>query len=427
MNRAKFETIDALLSWVAEIDAECQRNLGNGHKIHIFGKPSKDGVSVHFDLKKPERSRPSVNQIVRKHFAPLFPTLQGRDFILKPELTNKDKDKNNEKMDVVRTIWHTLITLPNDELIRGDYTPADKKISIQTYVRTHYESDRQLIKSGTDNKSQLLKHLKKSGLPDVPLCAISEKYCDQFSNYLSDAEKSGLNYSTPSVVFQTFSHILSLAVKENYLKHNPCLSDAVTKPKLQYSEKTHFCLEESQVKQMLAYFEGLPKPPRPLYGILNYEFTHWESMRIFLFACYTGLRISDIETLKHTDLEKVGNHYYFSSTIRKTKTPTRKRLSKMAEKLLFLDTPDDSPNIFSYVSRSALNNNIIRGARNAGLELKHRLSIHKARHTFASILLLKGFTESQIQFELDHKTDKMTKHYVHITQAMANRIDSAFD
>jgi len=427
MNRAKAETTDALLQWIDSVNAECQRTRGNGHKILIFGKPSKNGVSVHFDFKKPERTRPSVNQIVRRHYAPLFPELQDVDFVFKPEQTVNDKDLNNGKMDIVKTVWHNLITLPTEDLIRGDFTPTSKDISLIDYVTALYEADRRLSEISND-KSQLLYHLKKSGLPSVNLCQIKEGFCNQFSEYLRDTSRSGLNYTSPFNVFQTFSHILNIAVRERKLKYNPCKSGSVVKPKLIFSPKTLVCLETEQLKQLSAYFESMPVPSRPIYGLLNYQFTHWESMRIFLFACATGLRISDIETLNYTDIEKIGGKYYFSSTIRKTKSPTRKKVSRKAMALIqLLDKRDDSPRVFSYVSRSALNNNIIRGAKNAGLTLKYRLSIHKARHTFASILALKGYSESRIQFELDHKTDKMTKHYIHVTQSMADDIDDAID
>jgi len=139
----------------------------------------------------------------------------------------------------------------------------------------------------------------------------------------------------------------------------------------------------------------------------NQPCQHEMVKRSFLFACLTGLRISDLRRLSWRNVlaaevriiqQKTGDHLTIP-------------LSQQALSLLPVRSsvnPDES--VFAFPSRDDVyNSRLQRWVRAAGIE-KHVTS-HVARHTFATLLVTEGNDLYLVQHLLGHRDIKVTQTY----------------
>ncbi|WP_299431628.1 site-specific integrase [uncultured Aquimarina sp.] len=147
---------------------------------------------------------------------------------------------------------------------------------------------------------------------------------------------------------------------------------------------------------------------------------HKNILSRYLFSCFTGLRISDIERLTEDNFN--GDQLTF--TANKTSKFQRIRLNNTAHKFYNL------PNIFKgEYTREHINRELKKIAIQLGI--KKRLYFHSSRHTFATIYLMKGGRVEVLQKILGHSEIKETMIYVHIVKSVENEqimlMDGIFD
>ena len=151
----------------------------------------------------------------------------------------------------------------------------------------------------------------------------------------------------------------------------------------------------------------------------------------YLFSCYCGLRIGDIETLKWGDIIRDGEQYRIQIVMQKTREPLYLPLSKQALRWMpERGKASDDDKIFgSLPVRNWANLVIKKWAKDAGIA-KH-LSYHTARHTFATLMLTLGadlYTTSKL---LGHTKVATTEIYAKIVNSKkdeaVNLVDKVFD
>ncbi|SHH43394.1 Site-specific recombinase XerD [Fibrobacter sp. UWH9] len=128
----------------------------------------------------------------------------------------------------------------------------------------------------------------------------------------------------------------------------------------------------------------------------------------FLFACFTGLRESDIYGLLHSNI----TNNILEVLMKKTKETIRIPLSKNALKFLPAKTSSE-PLVFPSLPKSVshLNRIIRRWARDAGVGRWRQISMHIARHTFACLLAQNGADLYLVQNLLGHRKIETTLIY----------------
>lgn len=173
--------------------------------------------------------------------------------------------------------------------------------------------------------------------------------------------------------------------------------------------------------------------------IINLKFTPinplYDAKQIFLFESFTGLRISDILTLKWKNFE----NGEISLSMRKTERPISIPLSEIPlkiieqkarilksnrgsispEKYIFnilkqdVETisPEESLNSISSAT-AMINVRLKKIAKKAGIS--KNISTHIGRHTFATLLLTKGAPITTIQSLLGHRDPKITQIYAKV-------------
>lgn len=148
--------------------------------------------------------------------------------------------------------------------------------------------------------------------------------------------------------------------------------------------------------------------------------------RAFLFSCFSGLRISDIKTLKWGDLKANSDGMAIEKLQVKTKQQITIPLSANALEWL----PDrgagkDGGLVFVLPSYFTINRGVKKWAMDAGI--KKDVTFHIARHTFATTLLSLGadiYTTSKL---LGHKNLRTTQIYAEVVNKKKVEAVNLFD
>ncbi len=135
------------------------------------------------------------------------------------------------------------------------------------------------------------------------------------------------------------------------------------------------------------------------------------TLRVFLFCCYTGLRYSDISKLRFSNIN--GNKISFVQ--QKTTENNCVYLTKKAAALLDDHTPGIDTKVFKVYTNQVLNRNIKEICKE--IEFNKNLTCHSARHTFATISLNDAKIElEKISAALGHTDIKTTRIYAHLLE-----------
>ena len=158
-------------------------------------------------------------------------------------------------------------------------------------------------------------------------------------------------------------------------------------------------LTKEELEKLWKYYEENSEELPP--GIKN-------SLKLFLFQSYTGLRYSDAINLRSKNIikDKEGNKY-IQLPQKKTKRIVMVPLHPRAESLLELDR--ETGRYFKWQRIQLVNKNLKKIAERVGLE--KRISTHVARHTFAMLSLQAGVELQAIQEFLGHKRITTTQIY----------------
>lgn len=150
-------------------------------------------------------------------------------------------------------------------------------------------------------------------------------------------------------------------------------------------------------------------------------------LNAFLFACFTGLRISDIRTLKWSDIQEFDNIICIYKIMHKTQDPVSIPLSKNA--LLYLPAPSSTSNlVFHNLPPHATVERAIKEAMQAtNIGSNRNITFHSSRHTFATLLLSKGADIFTISKLLGHRNIKTTQIYVELLNETKHKAISLLD
>ena len=194
--------------------------------------------------------------------------------------------------------------------------------------------------------------------------------------------------------FIIITSVLNLAVKEKLIATNPTLNlDNYEKPKSTNKERIYLTIDE-------------------LKKLETTEYSNNELKRAFLFSCYTGLRISDITSLKYSNISLNNGTYYISKRIIKVNELTVIPLSLKA--LQLIDTTKINSDDFVFIKSKVINRNpqLRHWCKIAGINKS--ISFHSARHTFATIALILGADIYTVSKLLGHTNINTTQIYAKI-------------
>jgi len=131
------------------------------------------------------------------------------------------------------------------------------------------------------------------------------------------------------------------------------------------------------------------------------------ALAVFLFACYTSLRISDIKRIRHDDI--LQGHII----IRPVKTQRSGKIVRIPLNSISREIIQGREGIiFQYLAEQKINKHL-KGIA-AMLGINKNISMHVGRHTFATEFLRRGGQIHVLQKIMGHNDIKTTMIYTHL-------------
>lgn len=195
---------------------------------------------------------------------------------------------------------------------------------VEQYAAARQVEGRKNYTGRSGSVRSLIKHLKALGAEDTLLVEVDLDFCQQFVTYLRSAQDMHHHLKTPKKLAEStilskikiFSAVLNEAVRFRLLEENP-MGLLHTIHHTARVQKERAFLSQSEIKKVM-------KAPCA-YPLLKEAFS---------LSILTGLRKSDIFSLKAADLIKRDGIYYIKKTCVKTQQELIIPLSDEAEACL---------------------------------------------------------------------------------------------
>lgn len=303
---------------------------------------------------------------------------------------------------------HQLLNGTAEEAIPSRRAKRARSVGLLTYFDrfvARKDNERTISQYKTTRK-YLEGYLEKLGtepLEAFTLAEVDTSFCLDFGAYLhtliSKQTKARLSDATRRTAISTFKAMLNQAVDEGLLLANP--ARRLKRPSV---ETIRPFLLETEIGRLRAL-----EPT---------SIADKEILRAFLFSCYCGLRLADIEGLQWANVERVavGADERVDLCLRVQKTSKVMRLPLNRTAISLLGTRprgvDKTAKVFAGLpSRPKINYRLGAMARLAGLDKK--ITYHISRHSFATMHVNKGTPINQIKELLGHSDISITAKYLH--------------
>ena len=269
-------------------------------------------------------------------------------------------------------------------------------VSLLQYARD-YAANSSVKDKTKDTYRLMCNHLERYG--DCPVDKVTTAYLQAFISHL---QACGMKAGTVRLYFQKLACVLHDAYKNGLFDDR--VPQRVKRPRREQQKKSF--LSEPELKRLVRH--KLPE-----------KYSNIQSM--FLFSCMTGLRYSDVQGLKWSDVKRSGKHLVLEFHQQKTDTQERLPLCAEAEALL-RSRSRRGERVFAEESNQQVNNVVKRWCKEA--RIKKPVSFHSARHTFCVLLLTKDvpiYTVQQLMCHYDIGTTRVYADLLNKTKAKAVR------
>ena len=335
-----------------------------------------------------------------------------------PEINARVKEQNKATLAAVETIKSQRIIELTHNKAGLKNTSARSKILLTDWMQTFYDDQKRRGVRGVKLLGTVSRLITTYiGKNKVRMGDIDKEFCIGFIRWLqSDYKTTWGNPLSPKSMSDYvgyFSTALNAAVRADIIPENPFMSLTPTE-RIKVPESKREFLTVDEIKTLIA-----TECPRE------------DVKRAYLFACYCGLRLSDVYALKWKDLSQDGEQWRASVVMQKTMTPIFLPLSGQAVKWLpERGEAKDDENVFEgLIAEPNINKVLAKWTKAAGITKK--ITYHTSRHTFATMMLTLGadlYTTSKL---LGHSNVKTTQIYAKIVDSKkveaVNLVDSVFD
>ena len=261
----------------------------------------------------------------------------------------------------------------------------------------------------------LREFVEDKGLQDMPISTITESLFEEYRFFL---KKRGLKASTVNTNLCWLSRLMFRAVSSRIIRCNP-----FENAKYEKAEQKIRFLQKSDVAKLMAL------------RVIDKEAE--QARRLFVFACFTGLAIADMEHLQFGHVQTAADgQRYIRKERQKTKVEFVVPLHPIAETIIShcrnaqagnveqqaVKEKGDSLVFQPHCSRSVMGKNLSIVGKACGI--RQRLSYHMARHTFGTMCLSAGIPIESIAKMMGHASISSTQIYAQVTD---NKISEDMD
>ena len=261
----------------------------------------------------------------------------------------------------------------------------------------------------------LTEFVKDKGMTDIVIATITEDLFEEYRFYL---KKRGLATATMNRYLCWLSRLMYRAVSQRIIRCNP-----FENAKYEKAEQKIRFLQKSDVAKLMAL------------RVIDKEAE--QARRLFVFACFTGLAIADMEHLQLGHIQTATDgQKYIRKERQKTKVEFVVPLHPIAEAIInyyrkelarneeqqTVKEKGDSLVFQPHCSRSVMGKNLSIVGKACGI--RQRLSYHVARHTFGTMSLSAGIPIESIAKMMGHASISSTQIYAQVTD---NKISEDMD
>jgi len=241
--------------------------------------------------------------------------------------------------------------------------------------------------------NNVLNYLKNHKIGKTGLVNITDLDCDDFYDVL----RNKLHPNSAIHYLRILKIVLNKAVKEKLIVSNP--ANLVSTKKHGKKSKIEF-VEEFEIKKL---------NETPI------ENKHQIVKTAFLFSCFTGLRLSDVQALKFSDI--VNGYIVFDQE----KTDDENRIPLRGTSLDIFEQQkriNKKGFVFQELRRYEnlkINNALKKWIKSVGIT--RNITYHSSRHSYAIMLLRHDVDIFTVSKLLGHHSISMTEKYLHIVDA----------
>jgi integrase len=318
----------------------------------------------------------------------------GRRWYEFPENLIYTKETKRETLDLAeKLVARRQLELAHNET---GFTPSHKRKA--NFVELFKEIKEKKSPETQRSWNAALLYLDQFTGGRLPFSALNHLWLEEFQSYL--LERIGQN--TANLYLTKVKAVIKEAVKNRIFATDP--TDRFSFSKSTDSAKVYLSSEE--IEKLL-----LTESPNP------------EVKRAFLFSCFTGLRLSDVETLTWDMIktDDTGTKLHF----RQMKTKGFEYIPLNDSAILFLNGSNDGKTIpftrgkvFDLPTRTTIRHCLTKMVKKAGID--KAISFHCGRHTYATLSLSNGVPMSTVQRLLGHRDSKSTAVYAKVTDQAMN-------
>lgn len=318
-----------------------------------------------------------------------------------PEHNREDREKNRQTLALAEAVRSKrIVEVQNGKFgfERGFAMDADFLAYYRGLCEKRLGAE---SKSNWGNWWSALKHLERYTPKGTTLGDITPEFCEGFKDYLDktahrktskkNTKPKKLSQSSKQSYFNKFRCCLRTAVDDGLIPKNPMrglkgFADADT-------EKVYLTLDEV----------------RSMYDT---ECRYPALKRAYLFSCLTGLRKSDIEKMRWSEIREENGYTRIVFRQRKTKGQEYLDISEEAAALLGERGAANELVFADFIYDSYTSVELCRWAMSAGIDKK--LTFHSGRHTFAVLMITLGADIYTVQKLLGHRELRTTQIYADI-------------
>jgi site-specific recombinase XerD len=354
--------------------------------LHLTGDYKRERISLNINV------NPKEWDLKKERLLPLSKENQDTNLIL---------DNIKSKLTAIKTSYRLADRVLTPEALKKEFLNGMPRVRFTAFFDMMLEEEKVLMEPGSYQRYKSVLRKLKLYDDDVTFQEIDHGWFDRF---IKHHRGLGNESTTVSANIAAIKKFLALAAKAGIR-----LSVNLDEIKVGSTRGNRTSLTTAELKRCVGYYFS-PYISDSYRLILGY----------FLVSCMTGLRISDIQSLRRNNF--IDNYISFVS--KKTKKDQNIQMNMKAREIL-----EHEPLLFEKKFADQHINDELKKIM-AVLKIHKKVTFHVGRHTFATSFLRAGGQVEKLQLLLGHSDINQTMIYSHIVQADANAeiflIDSLF-
>lgn len=347
---------------------------GKQYKVKLKGKLGKDNYSLFLEIYRGTKTVDGKKKpVIERHYL--------KKHIHSNPRTPIEKAENNETLRVAEKLRQEY----EDKLMYIENGMVNPKLKdgnfidyFDNYIKNYKKKDKAVLVCVL---KAFVKHIDTTY---IKATMVDKKVIKDFADYLQEKYKP----ETAVGYMGRMKKVLLQAVDDGLFLKSP-------------AHKIN-CKGDESVKKYILSENDLRK-------LFNTHCVSPEVKRAFLFSCFSGLRFSDLKTLKKTD---VANKKATTIQEKTLKTVTIDLNPSALYILGMSDNDCDGDLVFKLPTYSTALRSLKSWTKKAGI--KNNITWHCGRHTFATTLLTTGTDIRTVADLMGHSNIRHTVKYLHL-------------